>query len=139
MRVVLCNLMVAVIIVPAMLGWCCHPSCMGAVSADDSSASESAPAPHESRCCHHSSHDDTDQSTPHKSRTDCKGICAYVLTSKLKIDRPGNAVVLYVLPIDSQQLLGHCLAANHVAQRFEPVPLTAPSLRVHAVNQIWLI
>jgi hypothetical protein len=47
--------------------------------------------------------------------------------------------VLYVLPIDSQQLLGHCVAVNCAAQRFEPATSTAPSLRVHAVNQIWLI
>lgn len=138
MRAILCNLMVAVIIVPAMLGWCCHP-CLSALRADDSSTSELAPAPHESYCCHHCSHDDSDHSAPHKSRTDCKGICAYVLTSKLTIDRPGNAIVLYVMPIDSQQLLGNCLAANHAAQRFEPVASAAPSLRVHAVNQIWLI
>ena len=112
MRAILCNLMVAVIIVPAMLGWCCHP-CLGTARADDSSASESASMPHDSCCCHHSSHEDNGHSVPHNSRSDCKGICAYVLTSKLKIDRPGNAVVLYVLPIDSQQLLGNCLAANH--------------------------
>jgi hypothetical protein len=133
MRTLLCNLMVAMVLVPAVFGWCCHP-CVA-----DAGCSSALEISRHTCCCQHSGHDDEQRPAPDHSRSDCKGICSYVLTSKLKVEPPSRQLALYVLPLESRQATDQFLAATYFAAREEIANSMVPSLRLHVINQIWLI
>ncbi len=131
MRAVLCNLMVAVVTVPVLLGWCCHPSF------DEPSCRDAVEACTHGCGCDQHDHE-AQQSTPEDSCSHCKGVCTYVLTSKLTIQPPTYASALYIpwttLGSDSRQ----CVAAASFLHS-DQLASALPPLRLHAIHQLWLI
>jgi hypothetical protein len=132
MRAVLCNLMVVVMTVPALLGWCCHPcfdqsSCQTMVEVGT----------HTCNCCDHHDHK-AEQPTPGNSCSQCKGVCTYVLTSKLNIERPNHTWACYI-PQNTLVLNSHqSVAVVCFLNSDQPAGALQP-LRLHAVHQLWLI
>jgi hypothetical protein len=132
MRAIICNLLIAVVLIPALLGWCCRPS------ASEASCCTVAKVSHES--CHHQHTDcDDHQQVPCKSHSECKGICSYLSTPKFQFDSSSKAYGLAFLSPESRPTLAQLLAVSYLAERLDLTNLTAPPLRIHVVNQIWLI
>jgi hypothetical protein len=136
MRVFLCNLMAVVVLVPALLGWCCRPSTPG--TACECECTETNHVHH--ACCDDSDHAaDEHSQTPAKPHFDCKGICSYVLTSKSQVDRPVQMHTLHILTTGLVLAAGQDSAAFSFADHQALSGASSPPLRIHAVNQIWLI
>jgi hypothetical protein len=133
MRAFLCNLMAVVVLVPAILGWCCRPSMPGA-ACECTAANQT---PH--ACCDDSGHGGEHSQTPARPHFDCKGICSYVLTSKSKVEPPARVSTLPILTTGLVIVAGQESAAAASADYQALSSASSPPLRIHAVNQIWLI
>ncbi len=131
MRAVLCNLMVAVMTVPTLLGWCCHP-CF-----DQQNYRDTLDACTHSCCCDQHG-DEAQQPVPDDSCSHCKGVCTYVLTSKLTVQRSNFASAIFTpsatleLGNPSCEQAASFLHSDQLASALQP-------LRLHAIHQLWLI
>jgi len=133
MRAVLCNLMIAVVTVPALLGWCCHP-CF-----DGRNSQAVAEVSSHDHCCGHHDHEAQQQPMSGDSCSHCKGICNYVLTSKLHVERPDQTFTPDILPTAVSFDVGQPSASANLWDLADLTVTTQPSLRIHAIHQLWLI
>src|SRR5438270_10310696 len=101
MRERLGNLLAILLLIPAMMGWCCH-SAMECRHCDHVSHASHPEATHEHHCGE--THHGQPSHAPCKSCGECKGICTFLPTSKLRLDVPARGVALYFVPADLSRL-----------------------------------
>jgi len=131
MRVLLSILMTVCLVMQATFG-CCRSGCPGCAH----EACDFDGAPVSIFACHHD-HDGSAEPCPCESQ--CRGVCNYVVGSKVWIERPASsysAALAAAIPVN--------FAARSpdvtLRERWEPPGSESQlPLRLHLLNQVWLI
>jgi hypothetical protein len=138
MRALFINLMAGLLLIPAMLGWCCHPALDCAQCIQSASAQlvqVQSPIHLGCKACRRGQ----ESHERHAPCCECKGFCTYIPSAKVCLDSPDNfagGVYFAIVPESiTCDVLTHVSQVNH-ADNTTPA---APSLRLHLLNQIWLI
>ena len=90
-------------------------------------------------CCHHAQPDDEHQSEksnlPVNGKSNCEGVCTFLVTAKAQIESPHLAFDLVAAPLDSSAVPQLGITSWALDGPNE----ASPRVRLHLLNRIWLI
>src|SRR5690349_15678092 len=130
MQAFLVNLMAATLVIQSVFG-CCR----GGLPHVGNGKARSVASSH---CCHcnHLSRESQQPTTPCNAQ--CRGVCAYVATSKIEVENPALIWQVYLAAVSSATTDTLNQGRAIFAGSSESDHLIPPA-RLHLLNQIWLI